>query len=72
MQGPSSGSDLTAVIRALIAGSPRQAGGGKSNLAGDARRTARLLARLRGEFADRDVAGSDPRARVLARGRGTR
>jgi len=72
MHGPSNGSDLTAAIRALIAGSPRRAGGGKSNLARDGQRPARLLARLRGEFTDRDLARSEPRSRVVARGRGTR
>ena len=71
MHGPSNGSDLSAAIRALIAGSPRRAGGGKSNLARDGQRTARLLARLRGEFAERDRARSDPRSRILARGRRT-
>ena len=72
MHGPSNASDLTAAIRALIAGSPRRAGGGKSKLAGDGQRTARLLARLRGEFAQPDLARSDPRSRVVARGRATR
>ena len=32
MHGPSSGSDLIAATRALIAGSPRRGGGGKSIL----------------------------------------
>jgi hypothetical protein len=72
MHGPNRGSDLTAAIRALIAGSPRRAGGGKSKLARDGQRTARLLARLHGEFAERDLARSDPRSRVVARGRRAR
>jgi hypothetical protein len=72
MHGPSNRSDLTAAIRALIAGSPRRAGGGKSKLARDGQRTPRLLARLRGEFTQRDLARSDPRSRDVARGRATR
>lgn len=72
MHGPNSASDLTAAIRVLIAGSPRRAGGGKSKLARDGQRTARLLARLRGEFTQRDLARSDQRSRVVGRGRATR